>query len=95
MTDIKGTARHGAPKYQDSPEHAKAGYETLDAQAGATYRAGFYILGTMFVVAALLVPAFRFLVRQEARVQRPPANVIREAPKSPERAFPRLVTLFF
>jgi hypothetical protein len=92
MADIKKTARHGAPKYQDSPEHAKAGYETLDAQAGATYRAGFYILGTMFAVAALLVPAYRFLVHQEARSQRPPANVIGEAPKPREGAFPRLVT---
>jgi hypothetical protein len=86
--DIKKTPPHGEPKHHG----AQAGYEKLDAHAGATYRAGFYILGTMFLVAALLVPAYSFLVRREASSQPPPANVIREAPRAPEGAFPRLVT---
>ena len=90
--DIKKTPHHGEPKHQDSPTHASAGYEKLDAQAGATYRAGFYILGTMFLVALVLVPAFRYLARQESRAQRPSAFVVRDAAKPPEGAFPRLVT---
>ena len=52
----KDAPQHGEPKHQDSPLHAQKGYETLDAQAGATYRAGVYILGTMFLAAAAAGP---------------------------------------
>jgi hypothetical protein len=93
MSDIKGPGRHGAPKYQESEEHARAGYETLDAQAGATYRAGAMILGLMFVVAALLVPAYRLLVRQEAQGQPAPRSVLAtEEAERPAKAVPKLVT---
>lgn len=68
------------------------GYETLDAQAGATLRAGVYILGTMFLVAAVLVPMYWLLARREARAQAPAATVIREQPAAAGPAFPKLVT---
>jgi hypothetical protein len=86
--DIRKTTPPASPGHAAGP----AGYEPRDASAGATLRAGLYILGVMFLVAALLVPAFRFLVRREAREQERPANVIGEAPKAAGRAFPRLVT---
>ncbi len=47
--------------------HGPAGYEKTDAHAGDTYRAGFYILGAMFLTALVLVPMYRFLGRSEAR----------------------------
>lgn len=72
-------------------KHHGPGYEVRDAHAGATYRAGLYILGTMFLVAAVLVPAYRFLVRHEAREQRPPASLVRETAAPAEGSFPRLV----
>jgi hypothetical protein len=90
--DIQKTPHHGEPDPKDSPTHPSAGYEKTDAHAGDTYRAGLYILGTMFLVAAVLVPAYRFLVRQEARTQPTSAYVVRETAKPPEGAFPRLVT---
>jgi len=85
--DIEKTKHPAGPGHDGS-----GGYERTDAAAGATYRAGLYILGTMFAVAAILVPAYRFLARQEAREQERPASVIRETAPAPERAFPRLVT---
>lgn len=88
--DTQKTPHHGQPE-AGSPTHAEDGYERSDAQAGATYRAGFYILGTMFVVAALLVPAYRLLVRVEAGGQQPPAYVVKDGAPPPEAAFPRLV----
>jgi hypothetical protein len=81
-----------AENRKDAPQQAQAGYETRDAQAGATYRAGLYILGTMFVVAAVLVPAYWFLARRETRAQAPAASVIREQPRAAAPAFPKLVT---
>jgi hypothetical protein len=79
-------------KHQEGPLHEQKGYETLDAQAGATYRAGLYILGTMFLVAAVLVPMYWFLARQETKAQAPAATVIREQPAVRAPAFPKLVT---
>lgn len=79
-------------KYQDTPDHARKGYEVLDAHAGATYRAGLYILGTMFLVAAVLVPMYWFLARRETRSQAPAATVIRAEPAAAAPAFPKLVT---
>jgi hypothetical protein len=79
-------------KHPEGPLHEQKGYETLDAQAGATYRAGVYILGTMFLVAALLVPMYWFLARRETRTQAPAATVIRELPAAAAPAFPKLVT---
>jgi len=90
MSADKKTTHH-TETTPPSPD-ASAGYEKLDAHAGATYRAGLYILGTMFLVAAVLVPAYRFLVREEARTQPPSAYVVRDAAKPPEGVFPRLVT---
>lgn len=92
MSDTRKTSPHGPEAHPPSGGNAPHGYEKLDAHAGATYRAGVYILGTMFLVAALLVPAYRFLVRQEARTQAPPASVVRETDAAPARgSFPRLV----
>jgi hypothetical protein len=74
------------------PADPQAGYEKTDAQAGATYRAGLYILGTMFLVAALVVPVYRLLVREEKAAQETPAYVAPDAVRPPEAAYPRLVT---
>jgi hypothetical protein len=68
------------------------GYEKTDAHAGATYRAGLYILGTMFLTALLLVPMYRSLGRREAAEQRPAASVLAPAAAAPAASFPRLVT---
>jgi hypothetical protein len=88
----KDAPQHGDAKQQDAPPPAQAGYETLDAHAGDTYRAGLYILGTMFLVAAVLVPMYSFLARRETRAQAPADTVIREQPAAAAPAFPRLVT---
>ena len=79
-------------KHQEGPLHEQKGYETVDAQAGATLRAGVYILGTMFLVAAVLVPMYWFLARRETGTQAPAATVIREQPAAAAPAFPKLVT---
>jgi hypothetical protein len=83
---------HQGPRQDESPLHAQKGYETLDAQAGATYRAGAYILGTMVVVALVLVPMYWFLARREAQSQPQAATVLTEQPKAAPTAFPKLVT---
>ncbi len=76
-----------------NPEHqGQAGHEKSDARAGATFRAGLIILGTMFLVALLLVPMYRLLGRQEARSQEPAATVLRPEAAAPTAAFPKLVT---
>ena len=67
------------------------GYETLDAQAGPTYRAGVYILGAMFLVAAALVPMYRFLARGERATQPRASSIVRQDPAAAQAAFPRLV----
>jgi len=72
-------------------EH-QGGYERTDAHAGATIRAGLYILGTMFLTALVLVPVYRFLGRREARDQEPAATVLKPDAAAPAAAFPRLVT---
>jgi hypothetical protein len=71
--------------------HGPAGYEKSDAHAGDTYRAGFYILGTMVLTALVVVPMYLYLARREAREQRPAASVLRPDANAPAAAFPRLV----
>ncbi len=83
--------QHGAVKYQESERHARRGYEVLDASAGATYRAGLYILGMMFVVAILVVPLYWLFARRETRSQPEAKTVVQKAPQE-AAAFPRLVT---
>jgi hypothetical protein len=73
-------------------QQGHGGYEKTDADAGDTYRAGLYILGTMVVTALVLVPMYRFLGRREAREQAPAATVLKADPKAAPAAFPRLVT---
>ncbi len=84
----------GPAKYQESPHHAQRGYEVLDAQAGATVRAGLYILGAMFVAALIAVPVFWFLAHQETRSQPPVRTVVHRqtAADTPAAGFPRLVS---
>ncbi len=72
--------------------HEPEGYERIDARPGATIRAGLYILGTMFLTAAVLVPLFRFFGRREKAEQGPAATVLAPTARAPEPAFPRLVT---
>ena len=72
--------------------HETGGYERRDAKAGATLRAGLYILGVMFLTALVLVPMYRVLARREAAKQPPPAEVVRTEISEPVAAFPRLLT---
>jgi len=72
--------------------HEPAGYEKRDAVAWATIRAGLYILATMFVTAAVLVPMYRYLARREKAEQRPAATVLAPSARAAEPSFPRLVT---
>jgi hypothetical protein len=71
--------------------HGKDGYERTDAAAGATFRAGLYILGIMFLTALLLVPMYRLLARSETAKQPPPAEVVRTQMSEPVQSFPKLV----
>jgi hypothetical protein len=71
-------------------EHAgHGGYEKTDAHAGATYRAGLYILGVMFLTALVVVPMYRLLGRREKAEQKPAATVLKPPAAAP--AFPKLV----
>lgn len=70
-------------------EHGQAGYEKTDADAGATFRAGLYILAVMFLVAVVLVPLYRLFARAEREAQPERATVIQETPAA--SAFPKLV----
>jgi len=77
----------------DQDRHDKpAGYERRDAAAWPTIRAGLYILATMFLTAAVLVPLFRLFGRRETSEQGPGATVLAPSARAPEPAFPRLVT---
>jgi hypothetical protein len=67
------------------------GYESTDAKAGATFRAGLYILGTMFLTALLVVPFYRLLARAETKAQPPAAEVVESALSEPVASFPKLV----
>lgn len=67
-----------------------AGHETLDAHAGATFKAGLYVLAAMFLVAAIVIPLYWLFARQEAHDQPRAATVLETGP-SPA-AVPRLVT---
>jgi hypothetical protein len=71
-------------------ERKDQGYEARDAHAGQTLRAGILLLVAMFLVAAIVIPLYRLLARQEAREQPRPATLIQVTP-SPA-AGPRLVT---
>jgi hypothetical protein len=72
--------------------HGGAGYEKTDANAGATLRAGFTILGAMFLTALVVVPMYRFLGRREKAAQARAATVLKAEPNAAPSAFPRLVT---
>jgi hypothetical protein len=71
--------------------HEHGGYERTDAHAGATYRAGLYILVTMFLTALVVVPLYRFLGRREAAGQEAPATVVRPDAVAPGPAVPKLL----
>ncbi|MGE5127601.1 MAG: hypothetical protein ACM3PV_15020 [Betaproteobacteria bacterium] len=68
------------------------GYETSDAHAGATFRAGLYILGTMFLVAAVVVPLYWLYARRETAAQPRPASLVREQAPAAAPTFPKLVS---
>lgn len=72
--------------------HEPGGYEKTDAKAGATFRAGLYILGVMFVTALLLVPMYRLLARVETAKQPPRAEVVKTEMSEPTVSFPKLVS---
>jgi hypothetical protein len=72
--------------------HDQGGYERTDAKPGATFRAGLYILGTMFLTALLLVPMYRMLAREETAAQPPAAEVVKSALSEPVSSFPKLVS---
>lgn len=82
-------SKHDTPARGTQGPHG--GYEKTDAEAGPTYRAGLYILGTMFLTALLLVPMYRSLGRREAAEQKPAASVLKPA-AAPAPTFPKLVT---
>jgi len=66
------------------------GFEARDAHPGSTLRAGIFLLAAMFLVAAVVVPLYRLLARQEAQEQSRPATLIKTAPSA--LAVPRLVS---
>jgi len=68
------------------------GYETSDAHPGATFRAGLYMLGAMFLVAAVVVPLYWLYARRETAAQPRAASVIHEPPPAAAPAFPKLVS---
>ena len=82
--------QRGATRHQEGPLHPRTGYETVDAQPGATLRAGLYILGTMFLTAAVVAPLYWFFARRETRGQERPATVLR-APVQRAESYPKLV----
>ena len=71
--------------------HEPDGYEKTDARAGATIRAGLYMLGAMFLTALLLVPLYRLLARSETATQPAPAEVVKTEMSEPVLSFPRLL----
>jgi hypothetical protein len=68
------------------------GYEQRDAAAGATFRAGLYVLGSMFLTALLVIPLYRLLARRETAAQPPPMQVVKSDTSEPAATYPRLVT---
>jgi hypothetical protein len=72
--------------------HESGGFEKTDAKAGASFRAGLYILGMMFVTALLVVPFYRLLARVETAAQPPAAEVVKSEMSEPTVSFPKLVS---
>jgi hypothetical protein len=72
--------------------HESGGYEKTDAKAGATFRAGLYVLAMMFVTALLVVPFYRLLARVETAAQPKPAEVVKSEISEPTLSFPKLVS---
>jgi len=68
------------------------GHETRDVQAGPTFRAGLYILGAMFLTAAVVVPLFRLLKSDETAAQAPAATALKVDRGQLVPAGPRLLT---
>jgi hypothetical protein len=73
------------------PKNERAGYEKVDVSAGSTFRAGLYILGSMFLTAVLLVPLYRLLTREEKASQAPAATALKVDPRRMEPQGPRLL----
>ena len=71
--------------------HEPGGYEQTDAKAGATFRVGLYILGTMFLTALLVLPLYRLLARAETQAQPPASEVVESASSEALASFPKLV----
>jgi hypothetical protein len=72
-------------------QQERGAYEKTDALFGPTLRAGLYILGTMFLVAAIVVPLYRFFLREETASQRPTTSELRDRASAEEPTGPRLV----
>jgi hypothetical protein len=68
------------------------GYETSDAHPGATFRAGLYILGVMFLVAVVVAPLYWLYARRETAAQPQAASLVQKPPPAAAPAFPRLVS---
>jgi hypothetical protein len=75
-------------EYERQPRGA---YEKSDALFGPTLRAGLYILGVMVLTAAVVVPFYRLLVREQTASQRPTATELKDEARSQEPPGPRLV----
>jgi hypothetical protein len=88
---MSGDPRHTQPVGHDGSQHpsAEPGYETSDARAGATIRAGLYMAAAVVAVVVAVVPLYRLLARSETAEQPRPATVLRETPA--EGSFPKLV----
>lgn len=84
------TRHHDTASPAEHPATAAPGYEVEDARAGATYRAGLWVLGTMVGAALLVVPLFALLGRHEARTQPAPASRVTSTPVAAP-AFPKLL----
>jgi hypothetical protein len=85
-------AEHGHPANRTGGD-----YERSDALFGPTFRAGLAILGAMFLTAAIVVPIYRLLARDETRTQPAAATALpeearRESAEAAAAGSPRLVT---
>lgn len=67
------------------------GYERRDADARASFRAGVYLLGAMFLTALLVVPFYRLLAERESALQPEPMPAVKSETSEPFATFPRLV----
>jgi hypothetical protein len=68
------------------------GFERSDADASASYKAGFAMLAAMVLTALAVVPMFRLLAKRESQAQPPPAGAVKTEMSEPVQSFPKLVT---